>query len=176
MRVSAIFYFVNILFLVSLIVPCMCTENVMQKKVKSAFNSLNNKLRNYDDKKKKIMLAAAAGVLITIMSAVVGGIFYRTQSSKDRWDNPDLVDDVHNLVLEAIEYGILFTHKNYYGGKDIDKSFPSEKDIKKYLLKNLKSDNLDLTFSQKQDLIRMIPYIELNIRKACYNYENTKIQ
>ncbi|SBS82217.1 early transcribed membrane protein [Plasmodium ovale] len=170
MRASIFFYIVNILLLLNLMRPFVRTDNIVQEKVKKAINAVNEKFDKYDKKKKKLMLAGAAAVGVALVTTLLGGAYFIKERRTPKWDDPMVVADVFDVLLDTIDDGVIYAKKSYYAGKGISKSIPSKKVLEKYILKNIRHQRLDMTNEEKKEILSMIPYIQFNIRKLCYNF------
>ncbi|CAA9990276.1 early transcribed membrane protein, putative [Plasmodium knowlesi strain H] len=164
MRISCIFLLLNFLFIINLLAPCMCSENVVKKKVLNAFNTVSEKLNGSDKTKKNVALAGAATTAIALISTLIGGAYLLKPKRKNEFDDPGTVAFVVNLLLDTADGAVVQSQKGYIMGKDITKTFASEKELREYIEKNIKDSDSDTGSSQKKDLLNSIMHINVNIK------------
>ncbi|GAB65099.1 early transcribed membrane protein [Plasmodium cynomolgi strain B] len=165
MRISCIFLLINILVIINLLAPCMCSENVVKKKVLDAFNAINEKLNNSDKKKKNAILAGSAATAVALISTLIGGAYLLKPKHKNELDDPETVAFVVNLLLDTADGGVVQSQKGYIMGKNITKTFPSEKELQEYIEKNMKDSDSDKGSSEKKNLLNSIVHINVNIKQ-----------
>ncbi|KMZ81985.1 early transcribed membrane protein (etramp) [Plasmodium vivax India VII] len=165
MKIFCIFILINFLFIINLLAPCMCSENVVKKKVLDMFNTVNDRLNSYDKKKKNAIMAGAATTAIALISTLIGGMYLLKPKRKNELEDPATVAFVVNLLLDTADGGVVQSEKGYIMGKDITKSFPSEKALREYIAKNVKDSGSDKASSEKKDLLNSILHINVNIKQ-----------
>ncbi|GAW79610.1 early transcribed membrane protein [Plasmodium gonderi] len=174
MRISSISFIVNFLFITSLLVPCIYSENTIKKKVTEAVNAVNEKLNKNDNKKKTLILAGVTTAAIAVISALIGGAYFIKEKRKPQWKDPAVVTDVYDVLMDTLDDGVLHTKRGYYSGKTITDSLPSDKTLRQYILRNIRHSGLELTSSEKNEILSMIPYIKFNIRKLVYGFADVE--
>ncbi|EUD64317.1 hypothetical protein C922_05309 [Plasmodium inui San Antonio 1] len=165
MRISCIFLLINFLFIINLLAPCMCSENVVKKKVLEAYNSIKQKLNSYDKKKKNAIVAGATTTAVALISALIGGVYFLKHKHKKELEDPATVAFVFNLLVDTADGGVIQSQKAYIMGKEITKTFPSEQALREYIVKNMKDSSSDKTGSDKEDLLNSIMQINVNVKQ-----------
>ncbi|ANQ06702.1 Early transcribed membrane protein [Plasmodium coatneyi] len=164
MRISCIFLLINFLFIINLLAPCICSENVVKKRVLDAFNTVSEKLSGSDKRKKNAVLAGAATTVVALMSTLIGGAYLLKPKRKDELGDSGTVAFVVNLLLDTADGAVVESQKGYIMGKDITKTFPSEKELREYIEKNIKDSDSDKGSSAKKELLNSIMHINVHIK------------